>query len=139
MDANIIFLALLAAGVAILVWLRSWRQRRSLADKFASRPSMEFEAFYKKFYDGKLDRDEVRTHLTNVSDEYSVPADKLLPTDRFDVELTQPSGHEFDAGTGLLPMQVELLARAKGGMLKAASIVTVDDYITQMARYSRDS
>ena len=33
-------------------------------------------------------------------------------------------------------MQVELLARAKGGMLKAESIVTVDDYITQMARYS---
>ena len=136
MDANIIFVIILAVGVAILVSLRSWRQRRSLADKFARRPSMEFEAFYKTFYDGKLGRDEVRTHLTNVSEEYSVPADKLLPTDRFDIELKQPSGHEFDAGTGLLPMQVELLARAQGGMLKAASIVTVDDYITQMARYS---
>jgi hypothetical protein len=136
MDANIIFVALLALGVAILVWLRSWRQRRSLADRFAPRPSMEFEAFYKQFYDGKLDREKVRTHLNNVSEEYSVPADKLLPTDRFDVELKQPLGHEFDAGSGLLPMQVELLARAKGGMLKAESIVTVDDYITQMARYS---
>ena len=48
---------LLAVGVAILVWLRSWRQRRSLADKFAPRPSMEFEAFFKQFYDGKLDRE----------------------------------------------------------------------------------
>jgi hypothetical protein len=74
-----------------------------------------------------------------VSEEYSVPADKLLPTDRFNVELKQPSGHEFDAGAGLLPMQVELMSRAKGGMLKAASIVSVDDYITHMARYSRDS
>lgn len=136
MDSNILLVLFIAVGVAILVWLRSWRQRRSLADKFASRPSMEFEAFYKKFYEGKLDRDKVRTHLNNVSEEYSVPADKLLPSDRFDVELKQPSGHEFDAGSGLLPMQVELLARAKGGMLKAESIVTVDDYITQMARYS---
>ncbi|RJG15918.1 hypothetical protein [Massilia cavernae] len=136
METNIIFLIVLAVGVAILVWLRSWRQRRSLADKFAPRPPMEFETFYKRFYDGKIDRDKVRTHLNNVAEEFSVPADKLLPTDRFDVELKQPSGHEFDAGTGLLPMQVELLARAKGGMLKSESIVNVDDYITQMARYS---
>lgn len=136
MDSIIIFVVALAVGVAILVWLRSWRQRRSLADRFARRPSMEFEAFYKQFYDGKLDREAIRTHLNYVSEEYSVPVDKLLPTDRFDVELKQPSGHEFDAGTGLLPMQVELLARSRGGMLKAASIVTVDDYITQMVRYS---
>lgn len=139
MDANLIFIVVLAVGVAILVALRSWRQRRSLADRFARRPSIEFEAFYKTFYDGKLDRNEVRTLLTNVSEEYSVPADKLLPTDRFDIELKPPSGHEFDTGTGLLPMQVELLARAQGGMLKADSIVTVDDYITQMARFSANS
>ncbi|MGZ8289680.1 MAG: hypothetical protein ACXW2U_16500 [Telluria sp.] len=136
MDTNIVFLVILAVGVAILIWLRSWRQRRSLADRFAPRPSMEFEAFYKQFYDGKLNRDQVRSHLNSVSEEFAVPAEKILPTDRFDVEFKQPSGHEFDAGTGLLPMQVELLARSKGGMLKAASIVTVDDYITQMARYS---
>jgi hypothetical protein len=136
METYIIFLIVLAAGVGFLVWLRSWRQRRTLADKLAARPSMEFETFYKNFYDGKIDREIVRMHLLTISDEFAVPAEKLLPTDRFDVELRQPSGHEFDAGTGLLQMQVELRARAKGGMLKAESIVTVDDYITQMARYS---
>lgn len=130
-----IFLALLAAIVAALVWLRSWRSRRSLADKLAARPSLEFEDFYKKFYDGKLNRETVRTLLNNVASEFKVPADKLLATDRFEVELKQPVGHEFDAGIDLLPMQVELLARSKGGMVKAESITTVDDYITQMARF----
>lgn len=136
METYIIFLIVLAAGVGFLVWLRSLRQRRSLADKLGTRPSMEFETFYKNFYDGKIDPAIVRTHLLAISEEFAVPPEKLLPTDRFDVELRQPSGHEFDSGTGLLPMQVELLSRANGGMLKAESIVTVDDYITQMARYS---
>lgn len=136
METYIIFLIVLAAGVALLVGLRSWRQRRSLADKLAARPSIEFEVFYKNFYDGKIDRTVVRTHLLAISEEFAVPSEKLRPTDRFDVELKPPSGHEFDSGAGLLPMRVELLARAKGAMLKAESIVTVDDYITQMARFS---
>ena len=132
---NVIFLALLAAIVAALVWFRSWRSRQTLADKLSKRPSLEFEDFYKKFYDGKLNRETVRPLLNKVADEFKVPADKLLPTDRFDVELKQPVGHEFDTGLDLLPMQVELLARSKGGMVKAESITTVDDYITQMARF----
>ena len=128
------FLIVLAVLVAALVWLRSWRQRLTLADKLSRRPSLEFEEFYKKFYDGKIDRQTVRRLLDEVASEFSVPPEKLLATDRFDVELKQPVGHEFDAGTSMLPMQVEMLSRARGGMLKAESITSVDDYITEMAR-----
>lgn len=133
---TVIYILGLVAIVAALVWYRSFRQRETLAQRFAKRPSMSAAEFHKQFYFGKLDLATVQGLLNNVAQEYSVPADKLLPTDRFDVELKQPSGHEFDAGVGMLPMQVEMAARAKGSMLKAANIETVDDYITSMARFS---
>lgn len=127
-----IFAAVVVALVA-LYWHGIRRERRTLMGRFADRPSLNFDAFYRSYYAGKLDREKVEELLNHVAQELSIPPTKLLPSDRFDVELRPARGWEFDSGKGILLVELDSLARKNGKPIDTAKITTLDDYLVAMA------
>ena len=128
----LIFISI-AIALAVLYWLGTRRAGRVLADRFAERASLDFSTFYQNYYEGKVERSKVEELLAHVAHELSIPMDKLLPTDRFDVELRPARGWEFDSGKGILMIELDKLARAKSRPLDTRMIATLDDYLKAMA------
>lgn len=122
------------ALVAGFLLLGVRRERRTLADRFAGRVAIDFDTFFQRYYSGKIDRLTVEELLRHVADELSLPAEKLLPSDRFDVELRPVRGWELDSGKGILLVELDKLARAKGSQVDLQTIVTLDDYLNAMAK-----
>lgn len=120
--------------VSLLFWLGMRRERSTLADRFADRAAQDFDAFFQRHYAGRLDRAKVEELLQHVAEELSLPAEKLLPSDRFDVELRPVNGWELDSGKGILLVELDKLARAKGSQIDLQSITTLDDYLNAMLK-----
>lgn len=72
--------------------------------------------------------------VNHVAQELSLPATRLLPTDRFDKELAPAPGWEWDSGTGMLTLELKRLAKEKGVQIDFTEIVTLNDYIRVAAR-----
>lgn len=120
--------------VAMLFWLGMRRERRTLANRFADRAALDFDVFFQRYYSGKIDRTKVEELLRHVADELSLPAEKLLPSDKFDVELRPARGWELDSGKGILLVELDKLARLKGSQVDLQAISTLDDYLNAMAK-----
>jgi hypothetical protein len=133
LDMEALVFTALAAALAVLYWIGARRAHRALADRFANRPTLDFSSFYQIHYAGKLDRETVEQLLAHVAQELSIPANKLRPSDRFDVELKPARGWEFDSGKGILLVELHKLARAKGKSIDTKLVVTLDDYLLAMA------
>jgi hypothetical protein len=122
----------IATALAVLYWLGTRRARRGLANRFSDRPTLDFNKFYQSYYAGTQNRERIEELLAHVAQELSIPANKLRPSDRFDVELRPPRGWEFDSGKGILLVELDKLARAKGKLIDTKMIVTLDDYLRAM-------
>lgn len=123
-------------GLALLVvlfWQGLRRERRTLADRFTDRATMGFDDFFRKYYFGKIDRVVLEELLRHVANELSLPAGKLLPSDRFEIELRPARGWEMDSGKGILLAELDKLARSKGAQVDLQRITTLDDYLNAMA------
>ena len=122
------------ALLSVLFWHGLRRERRTLADRFADRTAMAFDAFFQKYYFGKIDPVVLEELLKHVADELSLPAEKLLPSDRFEIELRPARGWEMDSGKGILLTELDKLARDKGVRVDRQRITTLDDYLNAMAK-----
>jgi hypothetical protein len=120
--------------VAFLFWHGLRRERHTLASRFAERPAMPFDAFFQTYYVGKIDAVTLEELLRHAANELALPAEKLLPSDRFDVELRPARGWEMDSGKGILLSELVKLARTKGVQVDVQQISTLDDYLKAMAR-----
>lgn len=72
--------------------------------------------------------------MRHAANELALPAEKLLPSDRFDVELRPARGWEMDSGKGILLSELGKLARTKGVQVDLQQISTLYDYLNAMAR-----
>jgi hypothetical protein len=126
-------LVAVVVAIAAMYWRGIREERRALANRFAERPALDFNAFYQNYYAGKVDRAMTEELLQHVSQELSIPVAKLRPSDRFDAELRPIRGWEFDSGKGILLVEMEKLARAKSKDIDVTSIKTLDDYLLAMA------
>jgi hypothetical protein len=129
---NALIVTAIAIALAVLYWLGSRGARHRLARRFSNRPALDFNEFYQSHYAGTLNRERIEELLAHVAQELSIPANKLLPSDRFDVELRPVRGWEFDSGKGILMVELDKLARAKGKSIDTKMIVTLDDYLKAM-------
>lgn len=92
--------------------------------------------FYAQFYLGAgLEQKTVIELLRHVADELRLPAGKLRPTDRFSKELSPGELHAWDAGYGVLIVEVQSLARRRGVVIDKR-VDSLDDYIRIMANIS---
>lgn len=128
-----IFLGVAALAVVAYV-VGEKRAKAKMVDRFAGRGTLEFDAFYDRFYKGSLDKNLVKELLDHVARELSVPSTKLRPEDSFERELKPERGWEFDSGRNMLFVELGKLANAKGSQIDLATIRTLDDYIKAMAR-----
>ena len=93
--------------------------------RFTERDELGFDDFVNLYYkDASLDQVRLRRALEEVSQAVQVPAGKLRPTDRFDVELAPPKGWELDDGTALLRQFI-----AKKDTAGKKPISTLDEYL----------
>lgn len=120
--------------VALLFWHGLRREHRALATRFADRSAMPFDAFFQTFYAEKIDPVTLEELLRHAANELEIPAEKLLPSDRFDVELRPATGWEMDSGKGILLSELNTLAQTKSVRVDLQQITTLDDYLNAMAR-----
>ena len=130
---KIVIAAIAVAFLVGLVWVGMRRERRILSERFSDRQSLDFETYYQRYCPGKLDRIRTEEILRHVAEELSIPMDKLLPSDRFDVELKPLRGWEFDSGKGILMIELQNIAPSKGKSIDIEKIVTLSDYLAAMA------
>lgn len=98
---------------------------------FEGRENLDPDAFYGRFYaDSGLDRQSILEFLDHLAFEMDLPADKLRPSDRFTVELSERTT-EWDSGFGVLMGEAKRLAKRNGIEIQG-KIESVDDYIRWM-------
>ncbi|AWH23187.1 MULTISPECIES: hypothetical protein [Stenotrophomonas] len=89
--------------------------------------------FYAQYYlDSGFEQETVIELLRHVADELRLPAGKLRSTDRFSKELSPGQLHAWDAGYGVLIVEVQSLARKRGVAIDKR-VASLDDYIRIMA------
>lgn len=120
-------------AIVVLYWVGAQRARRGLEVRFANRPNLEFEQFFKGYYSGRVEKDLLRELLDHVAQELSIPSEKLRPTDRFDSELLPAPGWDFDAANRTLLVELSRLARKKRSAFNIKDVKTLDDYLMGMA------
>jgi hypothetical protein len=104
-----------------------------MREELAKRESMLAQDFYAKFYaDSGIDSVLIDELVRHIAAELSVDAAKILPSDRFAVELAPARGNAWDSGFGILAIELKRLAKEKGRHLDQP-IETVDDYLRAMA------
>lgn len=132
---NAVFFFLVLILALALVWYGMRVSRKRLLRRFANRPDIIFDEFYSKFYASEnLEKDLVEELLNHVAAEFDLPVLKLLPTDRFDAELAPDKGWNWDAGHGILSIELQQLAKKKGETIDLNKIITIDDYIKIAAK-----
>lgn len=127
---------MLVVGFAVVVltvalyWnSRTERIRRNL---FAGRKDVSVDEIYARFYsDSVVSKPQLEQALREVANCLGVPATRLLPSDRFLIELAPEPGWEFDDGLGILTSLAEkkLLEQGSRDPTAVAQIQTVDDYV----------
>ncbi|MUV14031.1 hypothetical protein [Noviluteimonas gilva] len=96
-----------------------------------ARESVGFDAIFDRYYaNSGLNPESVHVFLKYMATEMYLPMDKLRPTDRFDVELSQRTS-EWDSGFGLVLDEVMRSAR-EAGVEITGKIESIDDYIRWM-------
>lgn len=100
-----------------------------LRDRESLSPDQVFDRYYAT---STLERILVVELLNHVAAELSLPVDKLLPSDRFAVELAPQNGGRWDSGYGILLFELKRLAKKKKLVIERP-INTIDDYLRTMS------
>ena len=124
----VVFIAITAA------WL--YRAGRAADAKraalFSDREELKLAEWEQRFAQGKnLDLVRLRKSLRDLAVTLDIPAGKLRPTDRFDVELAPTKGWEADDAASVLSSLIQ--KRRLSGQTRALEIRTVDDYLRATA------
>jgi hypothetical protein len=135
LQLNAVLFILITILAIALLWHGVVASRKRLLHRFARRPDIIFDEFYSKFYaTSNLEKNLVEELLNHVAAELDLPVLKLLPTDRFDAELAPDKGWDWDAGHGILSIELQQLAKKKGEIVNLKQIKTLDDYIRLAAK-----
>jgi len=109
--------------------------------RFEGRSPLDDDSFYERYYSSSgLQKEIVVSMRHEIEAAFRVPAQMLLPTDRFSTELSVVRGWEYvDDG----PDEIYLLNRNRekrlGVQISLAELKTVDDYIRTVGAFeSRD-
>jgi len=101
-----------------------------LCNRESLTPDQVFDRYYATSH---LKRDLVVELLNHVAKELSLPVDKLLPGDRFAIELAEGRGNEWDSGYGILLFELRRLAKKRKKVIEIP-IATVDDYLKEISK-----
>ena len=105
---------------------RKWRKA------VLARSSVPDEEFFERFYsDSGIPKQTVCEIRGFIASEYSIQADKLLPSDRFSEELSAGRFWDWDSGYAILVFALERAAKEKGVTLDRG-FETVDEFIRVM-------
>lgn len=100
--STIIFLA--AVFLVIVAYRHGVVQSKGrLARRFSNRKDMSLNDFYDLFYKSSgIKKELIEEQLNHVAFELPLPATRLLPSDRFDVELAPDKGWNLIQATAFL-------------------------------------
>lgn len=118
----VLFVAGYRTGVA--------QSKKRLAARFESRKENSIDEFYDLFYKSSgIDKTLIQELLEHVAGELDLPVARLIPSDRFDVELAPDKGWEYGAGHGILRLELKKWAKQKELEIDISSVHTLDEYL----------
>ena len=107
---------------------RKWRKA------VLARDSVPDDEFYERFYsDSGISKRTVCEIRDFIASEYSVQADKLLPSDRFAEELSAGRFWDWDNGYAILVFALTGAAKEKGVTVDR-EFETVDEFIRMLGQ-----
>lgn len=125
-----ILLVMIAITAIVALHFGMRRARDQIASRFSMHPSIPPAEFYMRYYaNSGIAQARIGEIVNHVASELSLPAQKLLPTDRFDNEMSPPKGWNWDAGSGILTVELQRLAKQRGVSIDYTTILTLDDYL----------
>lgn len=102
--------------------------------EISSRESQTPDEFYERYYQSRgYDRVLIIELLRHLELELEIPPGKVLPSDRFSIELASGRGVSWDTGYGILLYELKKLADKKRVAIESP-VSTVDDYLCEMAK-----
>lgn len=128
--------ALVGLGVAIVA-VRVWERQTSKSRRrtLQGRPDLTIDQIFECYYASTdVGLSVVREAFRDISETLDVPAGKLRPSDRFDVELGPTVGWEYDDVVN------DLVAHATqrlDALHDSTPVRTVDDYVRLTASSTR--
>jgi hypothetical protein len=128
MPAMILLAIAIGAAGAVTVGLYFRTARKAKVDRLAGRPEQTVHQIYQSFFaDMAIPEKRVAELWEELARVLELPASKLLPTDRFDVELAPPKGYEFDDPIKDVKFLISKYSLRAG--VKPEAIETIRDYI----------
>jgi hypothetical protein len=128
-QAGVVLPAIVAGLLGALVVAIYFRTARKVkVDRLAGRPEQTVHQIYQSFFaDMAIPEKRFEELWEELGRVLELPASKLLPTDRFDVELAPPKGYEFDDPIKDVKFLISKYSLRAG--VKPEAIQTVRDYI----------
>jgi hypothetical protein len=120
--------------LGVIYFVSTCNADKEMLERFSDRKPIDFDEFYALHYAGLIDQKLVQELMEHVADELSIPANKLRPDDRFELELKPLTGWEFDSGQNILFIEIDKIAKERGKKVDLNTIRTLDDYIKIMAQ-----
>jgi hypothetical protein len=133
MTAMILPAIVIGAAGAVAVGLYFRTARKAKVDRLAGRPEQTVHQIYQSFFsDTAIPEKRVAELWEELARVLELPAGKLLPTDRFEVELAPPKGYEFD--DPIKDVKYLISKYSLRGGVKPEAIQTVRDYIVSFGQ-----
>jgi len=118
----------IAAVAAAAAWLYFWQARKGKMSRFADRDDLSLHQIYHSHFSETGVPEKRFVELwTELSRVLEIPAGKLRPSDRFDVELSPPKGFEFNDQINDVKYLIGKYCERTGA--SPTSIKTVSDYL----------
>lgn len=126
--------------VGILVWVivrSSSHIDKIRRSRFSGRLPLDDDSFYERYYSTAGLRKEVVIQMRHeIETALRIPAQMLLPTDRFSTELSVVQGWEYtDDGPDELYLLNRDRERRLGVHIPLTTLQTVDDYIRMVGEF----
>lgn len=140
----IITLLAAVAFIGILGWTifrSSTYVDKVRGSRFAGRSPLDDNSFFERYYSASgLGKDIVFQLRHEIETALRIPAQMLLPTDRFSTELSVVRGWEYtDGGLDELYLLNRDREKRLGVQIPLAELITADDYIRKVGGFeSRD-
>lgn len=128
-EISVLIAASAACVVFVSYYFRKARERRALLSK---RPTLDLSTIYRENFSGnEIDEESFVTLWKGIADILEVPAGKLLPTDRFDVELAPPKGYEFNDPINDIRNKIARSSASAG--IDPKNVISMRDYVVAFA------
>lgn len=118
---------------ALVVGIYFRTARRAKTERLAGRPEMTLHQIYESFFsESAIPESRVAELWEELARVLELPAGKLLPADRFQVELAPPKGFEFDDPIRDVKYLISKNCLRRG--IQPETIQTVRDYIVSFGQ-----